>query len=322
MISRVNNKIKGLTKRLRFHLNKPYSEILKRDEGFIIMYHGVTSISENKFNGRHTFIDDFEKQIQYLSKNTNLVSLKDFFNSKDKSFKIAITFDDGFKNNFTYAAPILKRYNVPASMFITGLVNEDHPFIWADFLQICSHSTTKNILLGDELYIVEDNIYIRQNDRKKLIEIIKYDKPEYSFKLEMYSVLKDVFETVKNDNLQFWELMSDEDIVKLDKEYPNITIGSHGFLHNNLGNITLENAKKEVIRSKKYLEQLISKEIEEIAFPDGSYNEELYQFCIENRLNYQLAAGGSLHNIHRESEYIKDRFGIYQFGHWSSQIIF
>src|SRR5262245_43164463 len=49
---------------------------------------------------------------------------------------LAITFDDGFRDNLTHAAPILKRLGLPATVFlVTGHIDTPHP-LWADRLAL------------------------------------------------------------------------------------------------------------------------------------------------------------------------------------------
>ena len=44
---------------------------------------------------------------------------------------VSITFDDGYKNNYLCAYPILKKYNFPATIFIiTSVVGEDEYLSW------------------------------------------------------------------------------------------------------------------------------------------------------------------------------------------------
>lgn len=77
-------------------------------------------------------IKEFEKQIKYLKKhNYKSLSLDEFYcwkkgkcNFKEKS--IVITIDDGNLSNYMYAFPILKKYNMKASVFYVGLYAEKY----------------------------------------------------------------------------------------------------------------------------------------------------------------------------------------------------
>jgi peptidoglycan/xylan/chitin deacetylase (PgdA/CDA1 family) len=86
----------------------------------ILMYHSVAD-NDIFFTINPT---DFEKQMLYLhTNNYNVVSLENFLNGfKDGFFKkdtVVITFDDGYADNFSNAFPILKKYNFPATIFLT-----------------------------------------------------------------------------------------------------------------------------------------------------------------------------------------------------------
>lgn len=89
----------------------------------IIMYHSVfpNAPAENRLA---VSVKSFERQMKFLkSHKYNVVTLQelaDLIKNKDKipQKTIAITFDDGYKNFYTYAFPILKKYSLPAAMFI------------------------------------------------------------------------------------------------------------------------------------------------------------------------------------------------------------
>lgn len=90
----------------------------------ILMYHSV----ENGNSFLTIRPQTFEKQIKYLKdKNFNIVRLSDLVGclklGKSIAKMVVITFDDGYENFYYNAWPILKRYNVPATVFIpTGLL--------------------------------------------------------------------------------------------------------------------------------------------------------------------------------------------------------
>jgi len=93
----------------------------------IIMYHSVNPDARPE-NRLAVSVKSFERHMQFLAKhNYNVVSLEalpDLIRSKKRipHKTIAITFDDGYKDIYTYAFPILKKYNLPATLFI--IINE------------------------------------------------------------------------------------------------------------------------------------------------------------------------------------------------------
>ena len=86
----------------------------------ILLYH---SIGQNnaRFNVNPK---QFEMQIEYLRKNYNVISLDRIvsFMKEGKDLPknpVAITFDDGYHNVYQNAYPILKKYRLPATIFVT-----------------------------------------------------------------------------------------------------------------------------------------------------------------------------------------------------------
>lgn len=80
-------------------------------------------------------IENFEKQIIYLKAKYNILTLDDFkkgiLNSCNSKNSILLTFDDGDVSLYKNAFPVLKKYNVPAVIFvITNLIGTSKPFWW------------------------------------------------------------------------------------------------------------------------------------------------------------------------------------------------
>lgn len=90
----------------------------------ILNYHSI-----HPSNPYSTQPDDFEEQMAFLSSNFNIISLDKLYNKKiagwnpDKDYAV-VTFDDGYEDNYIYAFPILQKFNIDATMFITtGFIN-------------------------------------------------------------------------------------------------------------------------------------------------------------------------------------------------------
>jgi hypothetical protein len=69
-------------------------------------------------------LSDFENHLRYITRNYNVISLKESWlvrNNKIKAKKnlIVITFDDGYLDNWIWAFPLLKKYQLHATIFIT-----------------------------------------------------------------------------------------------------------------------------------------------------------------------------------------------------------
>lgn len=93
----------------------------------IIMYHSVTpqagnnaflAVSPELFKKQMRFLKEHRYKVMRLEELAALIREKKRIPPKS----LAITFDDGYKDNYTYAFPVLKEYGFPATFFI--IVNE------------------------------------------------------------------------------------------------------------------------------------------------------------------------------------------------------
>ena len=108
-----------------------------------LCYHGVTinnSIGVENFSKKHISAKEFYHQMLKIKKNYNILNIEQiFYHLKNKKpFKkksVAISFDDGFKNNFTVALPILKKLNIPAIFYICPQSITKQEMFWVDKIE-------------------------------------------------------------------------------------------------------------------------------------------------------------------------------------------
>lgn len=137
----------GKLKRL-YYLSRAERSLInkiRRKKGVMfLMYHSTPRVeSEYSFT---TPKNQFEQQIRFLKENCKVISIDDAYSSlyqnhlipADKPI-VVITFDDGYRDNFEVAYPILKRYDMPFTIFLTTqfISNENRSFMsWDDVHQL------------------------------------------------------------------------------------------------------------------------------------------------------------------------------------------
>lgn len=75
--------------------------------------------------------------------------------------------------------------------------------------------------------------------------------------------------------------LSKSDLINLHNK--GFRIGSHSHSHFNLAKISFSKAKKEILKNKKYLEDIIKQPITDFSFPFGMpkhFNKQLHDFCL------------------------------------------
>lgn len=99
----------------------------------VLMFHRVNSYD---FDGLTTPTHVFEETMREISTNYKAISLSELIGKiknkeKIESKSVVVTFDDGYKDNFVSAAPILLKCGIPASFFVTsGYINSQRVFPW------------------------------------------------------------------------------------------------------------------------------------------------------------------------------------------------
>src|SRR3989344_6899340 len=91
------------------------------DKQIIVNYHYVEDPRSDAAGLHPCPVDEFERQVAFLSNNFRIVSIPEIFEAaqRDSPDRLcAITFDDGLKDQFTHAVPILKKHQAPATFFI------------------------------------------------------------------------------------------------------------------------------------------------------------------------------------------------------------
>lgn len=110
----------------------------------VLMYHSIGYTSD-KSDRRVIAPEVFAKQMKYLNdKGYNVIPIREAVRYiEEKKMPpprtVAITLDDGYEDNYKYAYPVLKRYRIPATIFvITNLVGKSSFMDWDEIKELAS----------------------------------------------------------------------------------------------------------------------------------------------------------------------------------------
>lgn len=260
-------------KNIYFQLLKIKNKILCGGPVLVLMYHRISEKSPLYLKHLTVTPEVLEEQIKYFVKKFKILSVHDSWNIPFYKKGIVLTFDDGYFNNYKNAYPILKKYKIPAIIFVsTKNIDHNHFFWWDEF----SLTIEK---LKNEYKIPNDNNIFQKNvntyfDLKRILE---------SKKVEDKIIWINDFKMINNINLKLeddYRSLTSEEILILSKD-TNITIGGHTVNHDKLDSLNFENQLIEIKGGNKILKEIIKKEIKYFAFPHGSYNKETKKI-IEN----------------------------------------
>lgn len=247
----------------------------------ILVYHGVVEKPDHSISAGPIDVYQFEQHLAYFKKYFNVVSLNHIFEmyrtgTRPKRKTIAITFDDGYENNYLRAVPLLKQYNFPATIFVIGnSVENDNTITWYDHLFFIQHRLNYKDI---DTSVVGQPSVSSLHELIRLIQRIDLDKRLLLYK-ELDKQVK-LEEVIGNYPREFWKLMTATENRDLSRG-GLIEIAAHSYSHPNLGEIALPAAIEELKKSKQLLEEAIAMPVQAIAYPDGSYTDEVKKASLD-----------------------------------------
>ena len=117
----------------------------------IVMYHYVRRIKESQFPKiKGLEFEGFKRQLDYLEKHYNLIKASQMIEYLRGGVRLPtnaclLSFDDGYKDNYSEAFPILCEYDIPASIFLTThFINTGR--MWYDEIEKSISNTNVNTI--------------------------------------------------------------------------------------------------------------------------------------------------------------------------------
>ncbi|MFH5798941.1 polysaccharide deacetylase family protein [Haladaptatus sp. CMAA 1911] len=155
----------------------------------VLMYHSVGETNGSYYGNISTHV--FRRQLKTLHEEFEFVDLSEVVHDNTSEKKIAVTFDDGFKNFHTNAVPILREFEIPATVFITSefidngnreRIIERHSLIDVDSKVIMDSSEIRD-LIDDDLITIGNHtkthpVLSEELSRKELFDEIIGAKEE------------------------------------------------------------------------------------------------------------------------------------------------
>jgi len=286
---------------------------------YILTFHMVAADSNGFFP--ITSIRVFEKQIMHLVENYNVVPLDEIVdrlkNGASVRGRVAITFDDGFRDNYENAYPILRKYNVPATIFLATQFIETGAAPWFIKLRY--------------IFMKTDKIDYRTSLNGKSISFQMRTREErYGASEAIMIYFKNCLDAERvsvTDRL--CEELSVRDFGGLDNLMLNwsqvremseqgISFGAHTVSHPVLATVPLDEAKREISESKKKIEERIGKPVSSFAYPFGKkadYKPEIFPILEKIQFKCAVTTEAGINN------YGTSLFELNRFGPWELRAI-
>jgi peptidoglycan/xylan/chitin deacetylase (PgdA/CDA1 family) len=271
-----------------------------QSHGIILAYHRVANLEGDPQSlcvaPRH-----FAEHLDIIQKNFHVLSLQDLVKRlsarESLSGTVAITFDDGYADNLHGAKPLLDRFGVPATVFVTSsYVTSATEFWWDELerllLQVGTLSPTLHLHVSGHDYfwdLGDDAQYESTAFERNRAWSVK-DRSTPTRRHDLYRSLHMILYGLNSpqredvlDKLRAWAVkdcigrpthlpLTQEETVALARD-DLVEIGAHTATHPVLSMLPIAEQRIEIQRSKERLEQILERPIRSFAYPYGSLSD-------------------------------------------------
>jgi peptidoglycan/xylan/chitin deacetylase (PgdA/CDA1 family) len=318
-------------------IKKILKTIFKR-QVIILMYHRIANPSTDPWE---LAVDakNFEDHLQILKRDYNVQPLPKIIEQlQQKKIKrkcIAITFDDGYIDNYSTAKPLLEKYNLPATFFITSKnIDSKDEFWWDELGKIFLQSPILPPELSLEIngnpfyYNLAPESVLTEELQNRHANFVAY-KPD-TLRSSLYYKLWEFFSPMPaKEQLQLmkqireWAGVNESSREEYgcmssyqaeDMSSDNLfSIGGHTMSHLSLPSHEKEIQYKEILMNKIYLENITGKKINLFAYPSGNYNDSTIE--VLKQVHFKAAFTTNAQPVKKRSDpYTLGRF---QVNNWS-----
>ncbi len=246
--------------------------------------------------------ENFEQHLQVLKSTAKVISLGELAgriqnNTLDKKH-VAISFDDGYIDNLEVAKPLLEKYEVPATIFITsGNIDTQQEFWWDELEQLILFSEylppLVSMVIGETLVeaSLEEETQLTPGLRQQLTRWKGCTEPPPTKRAVLFykiwqqlrplthvaqqQYLEQVREIVDSPTLTRpgYRTMSAKELKHLAASNL-VTIGAHTVHHPALAYHPAGYQENEILQNRNLLREITGAEINLLSYPFGNFNNE------------------------------------------------
>jgi peptidoglycan/xylan/chitin deacetylase (PgdA/CDA1 family) len=237
----------------------------------VLIFHRVLVERDPLLPGEPT-ADEFDALLGHLKERFSILPLSEavsrLYAGTLPRAALAITFDDGYADNASVAAPLLRKHRLPATIFVaTGYL--DGGVMWNDVVIGSFRSTTRRELdlgsLGLGSYRLE-SLDERRDAIERVLSQLKY-RPAAERERQARTVAELAGTGIPRD------LMLTTDALKSLGD-SGIDIGAHTVTHPILARSASDDAWHEIVESKRSLESLLGHWVALFAYPNGRPSDD------------------------------------------------
>lgn len=235
----------------------------KKPYYLVLNYHNFSKYNNYKIKRGNIletgYGENFEKQVKFLKRHFTFLYPEEFYKGQPKNgLNVLITFDDGYKDNYDIAFPILKRQDAKVIFFIvTNVIG------------------TNDWLTHDKLRLLVEKKYKRGKEVEAALK-----KMNQGHSIETWIKQNvNLIETPEQRLMMNWK-----EVEEIDKY--GFKIAPHTHQHFILSFLDYTRQEVEIQTSIKTLESKLKKKCNYFAYPNGLYNADSLNVLNKSAIQY------------------------------------
>jgi len=291
-----SDKMKETVKKLLANIGyyRVFQRLRPRAASLVLMYHDFArdyeSGSIGTFLRERTSRAHFEAHLSVLKRNCRVISIEQAVNEIVKDGKlredtVSITFDDGYGSVYDIAYPLLRKYDLPATVYLTtNWINGKMTLWWEELADMIENCDISSILLEDIERILSISLDSSVADephspKKKLLlhDLIASHMRELD-DVELKSKLAELHRIFGYDRSRHAPTKPLDWAQITEMAENKIRFGSHTCSHLNLSHAAIDVVEKEILESRNEIESHIRSKVEGFAYPYGQDIESYRKF--------------------------------------------
>jgi peptidoglycan/xylan/chitin deacetylase (PgdA/CDA1 family) len=238
----------------------------------VLCYHGIGECGNSLLES--PTVEMFEAQMRFLRQNYRVVSLEEVcqeLNSgKTTQPGVAVTFDDGYRSTYTAALPVLQKYRIPATIYLTYDTVESGEVAWYDFVFAAIAVAPNGRLQLDLPGLMEFQLNSREDRLRAALQVVALLRTlPNTLRLKCCDLLRERVGLSKDEVsgrvLTWAQIRSMQDA--------GISFGSHTLSHPVVSRLAPEELERELADSKRLLEEKLDRPVLDFAFPFGKVTD-------------------------------------------------
>jgi len=275
----------------------------------ILLYHNICEEPlRGAVFGTGLPVSHFGQQLSWLKRHRRIVRLQDYLKqtahgTQSAGNLVALTFDDGLATTFQRAYPHLKRYEAPATVFVSTAHLNGGDLLWFSYIEaLCFDRSYQEIeVRGNKLSLSSNSL--RRYARYYLVNKARESGNPQAFSEE----LSYVYYLSACSLAEFSGMTSEQ--LSLGNSSELIEWGAHTVNHPLLDLLSPQEQKEEIIRGKQELEDISGKSVRYFAYPNGDYNRDTLDLI--EAAGFDAAFATHLRRVSLKPRYEITRIGIY-----------